>query len=77
MRQSLRDSQRDRTRDFELRSNELRANALFKVASVIQGGERHLLQVGDGVVTSQRFGGAVGVGDTVLMRNDSGESFFY
>jgi thymidine phosphorylase len=68
---------RDRTYETIIRSASLRANALFQVGTVSGGGERHLIDTGAGVITSQRFGGQVGLGDTVLVRNDSGQSFFY
>jgi hypothetical protein len=74
---SLRVEFRDRTHDIEIRANEIRANALFQVGTVSVGGERHLIDTGGGIVTSQRFGGVVGIGDTVLVRQDSGQSFFY
>lgn len=77
MTQSLRDSQRDHTHDLEIRATEIRANSLFQVGSIAGGGERHLIDTGAGIVTSQRFGGVVGVGDTVLVRQDAGQSFFY
>jgi hypothetical protein len=59
------------------RSREIRANSLFQVGSISQGGSRHLLQIGDGYLTSNAFGGVHGIGDTVLIRQDSGQSFFY
>lgn len=59
------------------RSREIRANKLFQVARILQGGERHLLQIGDGFIASNAFGGVHGIGDTVLIRQDSGQSFFY
>jgi hypothetical protein len=74
---SLRDSMRDRTHETTIRSASIRANALFQVGTVQGGGERHLINTGAGVITSNRFGGAIGLGDTVLVRNDSGQSFFY
>jgi hypothetical protein len=68
---------RDRVHDTKVRSNAIRANSLFQVARIAQGGERHLLQIGDGFLTSSAFGGVQALGDTVLTRQDSGRSFFY
>lgn len=74
---SLRDAMRDRVYETNIRADEIRANSLFKVGKNSGGGEQHLIQIGDGIIRSSRFGGVVGVGDTVLIRNDSGQSFFY
>lgn len=68
---------RDRVHDTKIRSESIRSNSLFQVARIVQGGERHLLQIGDGVITSSAFGGVHALGDTALIRQDSGRSFFY
>ena len=67
----------DQTADYELRTREIRKNAMFKIGTIAAGGDRHLIQIGDRVVTSQRLGGAVALNQTVMMRNDAGQSFFY
>jgi hypothetical protein len=77
MQTSLRETLRYNTYEVEVRSETLRANALFRVGTVVYGGERHKITTGAGIVTSQRFGGVVGIDDTVLVRHDGGESFFY
>ena len=75
--QNLRDRYRDQVFYTNLRAKEIRANSLFKVGTVQSGGEKFLLNTGSGVITSQNFGGAVGIGGVVLARHDSGQSYFY
>lgn len=60
-----------------MRNAAIRANSLYKVGRVVSGGERHLIETGGGVITSSNFGGAVGLNDTVLSRQDGKQSFFY
>lgn len=74
---TLRDQYRDRAFETTIRAASLRANAQFQVGQVIGGGERHLLDFGAGAIASNNFGGAVGVGGTVLNRNDGGKGWFY
>jgi hypothetical protein len=74
---NLRDRLRQQTYDTDTRAASLRANSLYTVGRVIQGGERHLIETGSGVYASSNFGGAVAVGGVVLARQDSGQSFFY
>jgi hypothetical protein len=68
---------RDRVFDVRNRSEAIRANSLFQIAKIAQGGERHLLQIGEDFITSSSLGGVHALGDTVLIRRDSGQSFFY
>jgi hypothetical protein len=74
---NLRDRLRQQTYDTDNRAAALRANSLYTVGVVVQGGERHLIDTGSGVYASSNFGGAVAVGGVVLARQDSGQSFFY
>jgi hypothetical protein len=74
---NLRDRLRASTYDTDNRAAALRANSLYTVGVVVQGGERHLVDTGSGVYASSNFGGAVGIGDVALARQDSGQSFFY
>jgi hypothetical protein len=74
---SLRDDLRDRVYDTTLRNSEIRNNRLFTVGTVVQGGERHLIQTASGVITSTSFGGVTHLGKTTLVRQDAGSSFFY
>jgi hypothetical protein len=74
---SLRDRNKQQISDTDTRAASLRANSLYTVGTVIQGGERHLIDTGSGIYASSNFGGAVAVGGVVLARQDSGQSFFY
>ena len=74
---NLRDQYLDQVFYTNLRAKEKRANAQFKVGQVISGGERHVLDFGGGAIASSNFGGAVGIGDVVLNRSDSGQPYFY
>ena len=74
---SLRDQYLALAYETSVRSDNIKANSLFQVGVVSRGGERHLIDTGAGVITSSNFGGAVGVGDVVLSRQDGGKSFFY
>jgi hypothetical protein len=68
---------RDRVAETQYRAREIRANRQLKTGAVVSGGERHLIQLGDGLITSRSFGGVVKMGQTVLVRQDSGQSWFY
>lgn len=74
---TLRDQYRDRAFETTIRAASLRASAQFQVGAVLQGGERHLLDFGNGAIASNNFGGAVAINDTVLNRNDGGKGWFY
>lgn len=74
---SLRQKYLNQVADVDLRNRAIRANAQFTVGQVVSGGERHLIDFGGGAIASHNFGGAVGVGDVVLNRSDSGQSYFY
>jgi hypothetical protein len=73
----LRDRNQQQVFDTNIRAASLRANSFYTVGKVVQGGERHLIDTGNGVYASSNFGGAVAVGGVVLARQDSGQSFFY
>lgn len=74
---NLRDQYLELAHETSVRSESIKANSLFQVGVVSRGGERHLIDTGGGVIISSNFGGAVGVGDVVLSRQDSGKAFFY
>lgn len=74
---SLRDQYNNLAHDATLRAASLRANAQFQVGTVVTGGERHLVDFGNGAIASNNFGGATAIGDPVLNRNDGGKGWFY
>jgi hypothetical protein len=75
--EDLRARLRRETYDTDTRAASLRANSLYTVGTVVQGGERHLIDTGSGVYASSNFGGSVAVGGVVLARQDNKQSFFY